>query len=269
LRQSDFAGFGAANLLTIVKRAVTIPWNKGPKGMRVSYRLLVVIVFCGGVLPARAGVSLSSYDTQVQANAYAPPDQSAYYSDNSKHNTSPASGDINADWSGTNVGGSDTTWHMTALVNANSTTTTTPNSLAIAGAGSFAYEITTTAGFSEPLKHATLFTPGANCGVGSVFTIDQPATYSISVLLNGDSSVSLASFSDGFLLNQGHIGSLPKLVTMEGVLSSGKYQVGVTANTGRRKGDTHLLLTFLRQDVKSCPCLESPESPVAGLFSMF
>jgi hypothetical protein len=197
--------------------------------MRVSVRLLVFFVLCVGVLPARAGVSVSSYDTQVQANAYAPVDQSAYYADNSKHNTSPASGDINADWSGTNVGGSDTTWHMTALVHTESTTTFGPSFLSITGAGSFSYNITTTAGFSEPLQHATLFVPGANSGVGSVFSIDQPEVYSISVTLGRDSDVLLSSPS-GIVFDQGNSSSIPKVVATTGMIGPGQYQIGAGTN---------------------------------------
>jgi hypothetical protein len=175
-------------------------------------------------------VTVSSYDTQAQANSYAPLDKSAYYTDHSQHNASPASGDVNEDWSGTNVGGSENTWRMTASVHASSTTIFDSNSLTITGAGSFAYNITTTAGFSEPLQHATLFTPGASAGFGAVFTIDRPATYTLSVVLSGISGISFASFTDGYLLNQTHLGSIAKLVTMNGTLQPGQYQIGVGGN---------------------------------------
>jgi len=198
--------------------------------------ILLFMILISVALPAGAGISVTSYDTQAQANAYAPLDQSAYYSDDSKHNVSPAVGDVVGDWSGTNVGGSDITWHMTAVAHASSTTTIAPDSLTITGASSFSYEIATTAGFSEPLQHATLYTPGCNSGVGAYFTIDQPATYFISATLNGNSGILFASFTDGYILNQTHIGSIPKVISMSGILGPGQYQVGTGANNGGPSG---------------------------------
>ena len=193
--------------------------------MRIPVLLIAFAVVCGVISSARAGISVSSYDNQAQANAYAPLDKSAYYTDHSQHNISPAVGDVNEDWNGTNAGGSDVTWHIPAMAHADSTTTITPLSLAITGAGSFQYQITTTSSFSEPLQHGSFFTPGVNTSVGGIFTIDQPAVYSISVILNGDSNIAFSSFSDGVLLLKGHSGSIPRLITMSGVLAPGQYEI--------------------------------------------
>jgi hypothetical protein len=195
-----------------------------------AFAISLIAGLCWGMsLPVRAGVSVSSFETQAQANAYAPLDQSAYYSDDSKYNTSPAVGNINADWSGTNVGGSDTTWHMTASVHTESTTTFTPSSLSMTGAGSFAYNITTTSGFSEPLQHETMFVPGTNSGIVTYFTIDQPATYSISATLGRDGGVQLGS-PNGVVFSQDNLTSIPKVAANSGLIGPGQYQIG--AGTG-------------------------------------
>jgi hypothetical protein len=204
--------------------------------MRFRVFSVVILLICSGVTPVRAGTTVSSFDTQAQANAYAPLDKSAYFLDDSKHNVSPAVGDVVGDWTGTNVGGTETTWHMTASAHASSTTTITSNSLSITGAGSFSYEIATTAGFSEPLQHAVLYTPGANTGTGAVFTIDQPATYSLSATISGVSGIALQSFPGTIIFAQDHFGPLAKQVSTSGTIAPGKYQVGITANAGGPSG---------------------------------
>jgi hypothetical protein len=125
---------------------------------------------------------------------------------------------------------------MTAAAHASTTTTVTSNSLSLTGSGTFSYEITTTAGFSEPLQHASFFVPGANSGIGGTFTIDQPANYSLSAVLNGVSFIEFASFANGYLLNQEHLGSAPKLFSMSGFITPGKYQIGVNGSQAGPSG---------------------------------
>src|SRR5213595_148401 len=105
---------------------------------------------------ASAAITVSSFDTQAQTNAYAPLDRSQYFATDDKPNTSPATANVSADWTGTNIGGSTTTWEMITSAYANTTTNMTPISLSITGAGSFSYTINTTTGFVEPTSVTTL-----------------------------------------------------------------------------------------------------------------
>lgn len=216
--------------------------------MRYITSAIILILLLSIVSPAKAGITVTSFDTQAQANAYAPLDKSAYYTDHSAHNTSPAIGNVSEDWTGTNVGGTETTWHMTASVHTDSTTNFNTNALTISGAGSFAYDINTTAGFSEPLQHATLFTPGAISSVGSVFTIDQSANYSLTATLGHLGNVYFASFAEGgVILDKTNFSSIPKLIIMNGTISVGRYQIGVTSNasgpSGLPDGINHVLMS--------------------------
>src|SRR4051794_33997995 len=97
--------------------------------MRVRVQLLAILILCSTALLVRAGVSVSSFDTQAEANAYAPLDQSAYFSTDDKPNVSPAIADVSADWMGTNVGGSTSTWEMLASSHISTSTTATANAL--------------------------------------------------------------------------------------------------------------------------------------------
>ena len=131
------------------------------------------------------------------------------------------------DWSGTNAGGSDVTWHIPAMAHADSTTTITPafpRDHCIAG--TFSYQITTIASsLSEPLQHGSFFPPGVNTSVGGVFTIDQAGglfDLGHTTQPAGDSNIAFSSFSDGVLLLKGHSGSIPRLITMSGGTISGR-----------------------------------------------
>src|SRR5438093_1290327 len=109
--------------------------------MRFSAVALGLLVACCAAPCALGTITVSSYDTQAQANAYAPLDRSAYFATDDKPNISPASANVAADWAGTNIGGSTNTWEMITSAHINGTTVATANSLLITGAGSFGYTI--------------------------------------------------------------------------------------------------------------------------------
>jgi hypothetical protein len=194
--------------------------------MRVSSRLLVVIAICGGVPPARAGVSVSSYQTVAGTNAFAPLSQSQFFQKQVLTNVSPAQADANGDWSGTNYGGSVDTWHWTGSAHASTLTTFNANALNIAGDGSFNWEISTTADFFDPGRVATLYAPGAGANLQCLFTVDAPATFALSCQLNSLSSVSLVLQAGGaWIVNQSNFGSRPMTVNASGTLLPGNYQL--------------------------------------------
>jgi hypothetical protein len=203
--------------------------TKGPEGMRVFVHLLVVFLFCGAVLPVRAGVSVSSYHTEAQANGYAPLDQSAYYVDDNHPNASPATGDVSGNWTGTNAGGGVPTWNMVATANINTATTAIESSLTITAAGSFSYEMKTFAGFLDPSRSTTLYVPGAAADYESQFIIDSPGRYSMSVILNRFSIVHLSSFTNGDIVNENNFGSIPRSLSFAGILQPGQYSLQADA----------------------------------------
>src|SRR5262245_22068103 len=115
--------------------------------MRPIYPIGIVVTLLGFVAPARGGITVSSYGASALTNAYAPLDRSAYFNEQDANNISPALADVSADWTGTNIAGATTTWHWAGSAHAVSTTTFDGKSLSLTGAGSFSYDLTTTAGF--------------------------------------------------------------------------------------------------------------------------
>ena len=240
--------------------------------MRFPVVAIVFVLVCAVAQVVRAGITVSSFDTYAQANAYAPLNKSSYFTTDDNQNVSPATCDVSEDWTGTNVGGTDTTWHMLATAHAASTTTVTPNAFSMTGAGSFSYDITTTATFSEPLQHASLYIPGAVSSVGSVFVIDTPSNYTLSVRLNRLGGVYFASFAEGgVILNQSNFSSIPKIVSISGTIAPGQYQIGVTAKdggpTGLPDGVNHIIRDGSFGDFAFS--LQLPEPTVTAISALF
>src|SRR5438876_3559599 len=123
--------------------------------------LVISLGILGAIASARASITVTSYQTIALTNAYAPLDQSAYFDRKVLTNVSPAVADVSDDWTGTNIGGSTATWHWVGSAHTSSITTFSANSLTITGAGSFSYDLTTTAAFVEPTSVTTLYGPGS------------------------------------------------------------------------------------------------------------
>ena len=198
-----------------------------------SLRAVVVILIGIIAVSAGAAVTVSSFDTQAEANAYAPLDKSAYFATDDKPNASPAVGDVSADWLGTNLGGSTTTWEMVAAAQINTVTTTTGQNLTITGAGSFSYDLTTTTGFIDPTSQTVLYAPEAAADYQCYFSLDTPASYNFSALLGGYSALDFFSVSTGSIIfSRVKFGGAPSSVATSGTVGPGDYGVGVTANFG-------------------------------------
>jgi hypothetical protein len=193
--------------------------------------LLWAAVILGSDIPVRAGISVSSYDTSAQTNAYAPLDKSSYFTSLEKPNTTPATVDVEEDWSGTNAGGIAETWRWIGAAHANSMTNISANALTISGAGSFSYDLSTNSDFTDPTQVSTLFSPLASSGYLCHFSTNVPTAYSLSVQLQGHSGVQLFSLKDGtFVVNETHFGGLPTMVAASGVLPAGDFVVSPAAN---------------------------------------
>jgi hypothetical protein len=196
--------------------------------MRASIWLAAIIVACCCASAARAGISLSSYDTVAQANAYAPLSRDRYYLVDRHPDASPAVADVSADWTGTNVGGSTATWHMTVSAHAQSATVLSTSGLTIMAAGSFGYDLSTTADFIDPTSITTHLVPGGGGGYQGFFSIDYPATYALSAQLGHYAGVNLSSLQTGVIYQRTNLGTLPVAVDQIGTIAPGQYQIGAS-----------------------------------------
>src|SRR5437867_11105752 len=127
------------------------------KRFRVYFAFAVI---CSASL-AVGGVTVSSFQTVALTNAYAPLDQSAYFDKQTITNISPAIANVSDDWTGTNVGGTATTWHWVGSAQNAITTSFSSSALTITGAGSFSYALTTTANFVDPTQVSSVYAPGS------------------------------------------------------------------------------------------------------------
>src|SRR5262249_50770986 len=143
-------------------------------------------------------------------------------------NVSPAVADAAGDWMGTNFGGTVPTWHWIGSAHASTTTSFSANRLDIAGEGSFSWDITTTPDFFDPGLGVSLYEPGSAANELCHFLLEAPASYSVSVQLNHWSSVSLRSTAGGQILSRVNTGSQPILLTSNGMLPTGDYQIVIS-----------------------------------------
>src|SRR5258708_4968956 len=102
------------------------------------------LALCAPTPPALAGISITHFHTTVEVNGYAPVSQTQYFDQQRLTNVSPVSAQVFDDWWGPNTGGSINTWHYVGSAQIRSTTTFDSNSLAVTGAGAFAYTVDTT-----------------------------------------------------------------------------------------------------------------------------
>jgi hypothetical protein len=181
--------------------------------------------------PALAGITVTSYSTVALTNAWAPVGGTLYFEREELLNVSPAFAQTSGDWMGRNAGGSTNTWHYVGSAQVTSTTTFDANSLIVTAAGSFGYDITTTADFRDP-RSASVFTPGATANYEGFFTTDVPVTYSISVELQQWGKVFFGSFATGFIFNEVNPSTTPRLVQRSGTVAPGQYQLGASAGLG-------------------------------------
>lgn len=195
--------------------------------VRLGVLGLVVVSCLTGL--GRAGITVTSYQTVAGTNAFAPLSQAEYFQQQILTNVSPAVADVAGDWTGTNVGGTETTWHWIGAAHASTTTAFDCSSLTITADASFSWDISTTADFYDPGRVLSLYEPGSGANEQCHFSLDGPATYNLSVQLNRLSSVSLRS-SAGQIVSRLNTGTGPVIVTSDGTLPAGDYQI--TIGTG-------------------------------------
>jgi hypothetical protein len=190
-------------------------------------KLLIVLMF--GSASARAGITVTSYSTLAETNGYALSLQGPYFAQQTLENVSPALAQISADWTGPNADGTPDTWHWVGASQANSITTFGANSYTVTAAGSVSCELNTTAEFVDP--GPSVFSPGGAANHEGFFTLDTPATYSITAQLNLRGRVRLSSAS-GFVFNQINGTSIPQFVNLSGTIPSGEYLLVFAAGVG-------------------------------------
>jgi hypothetical protein len=185
------------------------------------------------VSPALAGITVTSYSTVALTNAWAPVGGTQYFERQELLNVSPAFAQTSGDWMGTNAGGSTNTWHYVGSAEIISTTTFDSNKFTVATAGSFGYEITTTADFVDP-RSSTVFTPGAAASYNGFFTADVPVAYSMNGQLNQRSRVQLNSVGGGvgIVFDQSNPTPNPISLDLTGTLPPGQYRILINASLG-------------------------------------
>jgi hypothetical protein len=175
-----------------------------------------------GTVPALGQVAVSSYKTVAETNAYAPLSQDQYFQQQTLTNTSPAIADVAADWTGTNRNGTTTTWHFTGASHTETTTTVANDRIRIVGAGSFSYDLLTTADFVDP-GGGSFYRPGGTADYECSFQTFASGRYTLSVQLGRWGHVHLGSVEYGTLFDQFNAGVTPVLVDSSAVLPDGHY----------------------------------------------
>jgi hypothetical protein len=173
--------------------------------MRGWWALFFIVVL--GAVPASGQITVTSFTTTAGQNAYAPFSQAQYFDKKTLANASPATVDVSDDWTGTNVGGTTTTWHWVGASHIQTSTSFDTTSLTVTGAGSFSYDMTTTNDFVDPIRSGGVYTPAAGADYQCYFTLDVPATYRATGRIAGFGIAFLSSSEMGefFFINGGAV----------------------------------------------------------------
>jgi hypothetical protein len=193
-------------------------------------RTFAALALCCVAAPARAGINVASYQTVALTNAYAPLSQAQYFDRQARVNISPAVADVSDDWTGTNIGGSTPTWHWVGSAHTSTATTISADSLTITGAGSFSYDLTTTADFIDPTSAALLYTPGSAADFSSSFEISAPGTFSVQMQLSQFSLVHLDSQENGIVFDRLNATTVPVPFGLSGTVPPGHYHLQANAS---------------------------------------
>jgi hypothetical protein len=179
--------------------------------------------------PLTAGITVTSYQTVALTNAWAPLSQDQYFERQALTNVSPAVADVAGDWTGPNAGGTTPTWHFLGSAHTTSKTVADSSSLGVTVAGSFSYEITTTADFIDP-RSSSIFTPSGAANYEGFFNTDLSTTYRMSAQLNQWSRVRLNALDGSVVFDQINFTTSPVLVDRTGPLPPGQYRILITAS---------------------------------------
>jgi hypothetical protein len=223
-----------------------------------------------GATSARGQITVGTFTTTAETNAYAPVSQAQYFDQKTLTNTSPATADVSDDWTGTNVGGTATTWHWIGASHIQSSTLFDPTSLTVTGAGSFSYDMTTTADFVDPIRSGGVYTPGGAADYHCYFTLEGAATYRARGQLSQDAVFFLGSTETGFIFNITSGGSPTRSVDLSGVIPAGHYEI--RANTSLSMGQVssgvnHRVASGSFADFNFTVAVPEPTS-IAALFAI-
>jgi hypothetical protein len=195
----------------------------------LSSGLLCLLTFHA---PATAGIIINEYQTTAETNAWAPLTADQYFQKQTLTNVSPAAADAAGDWTGTNVGGTDITWHWVGHGHMQTTTSLSANALAITGSGFFSSDLTTFPGFLNPNFVKVLYVPGSGGSYSCEFTTDSPIAYTASAELWQWSRMSFASFDTGYIFDAMNQTPTPVPAAFGGTLPAGHYFFSAGAGLG-------------------------------------
>jgi hypothetical protein len=227
--KSSTAGAISRNSRLFSPRGDKVP-VMGTSG-RLKSALALLALTCGAA--SFAGVTVDSYETFALTNAYASVSAEQYFLKQDIFGASPASADVSADWTGTNIRGTSTTWHWLGSSHTTSTTMLSPKGLSGAADGSFSFELLASDGFVDPGSQATLYEPAGSALYRAVFTVDTSASYVIAAELHKWSSVHLDRLTDHMaVVNRFNVSDSPMLVNLSGSIAPGQYQVSASSSFG-------------------------------------
>ena len=204
----------------------------GTSGRSLKRSWLIAALLIWTFAPfARAGITVTSYETLAETNGFAPSLMGPYFAQQTLENVTPALAQVSGDWTGPNADGTPDTWHFVGTAQSNSATTFDSNRYTVTGAGSFEYELDTTADFVDP-SSVNIFGPGGVANYNGFFKTDAFTTYAISAQLTQRSRVRFNSLSGLVVFDQSNHTSVPMLVNLTGVIPPGRYQVLFTTSFG-------------------------------------
>ncbi len=186
----------------------------------------LLMTLAASVSPGLAGITVTSYSTLAQTNGFAPSFQGPYYEQQTLTSITPALAQVSGDWTGPNADGTPNTWHWVGSSRSSSTTTFDANSYTVTAAGSFEYQLDTTAAFVDP--RPSVLTPTGAANYEGFFTTDSMLAYSIIGELTQRARVQLNTSSGTIIFFQSNQTSVPVSVNFTGIIPAGQYRVLIT-----------------------------------------
>ena len=213
------------------------------------------------------GITVTSYETLAETNGFAPSLSGPYFAQQILTNVTPALAEVSGDWMGPNADGTPATWHFVGTSRARSTTTIDANSYTITAAGSFDYELNTTADFVDP--QPSVFAPTGAASYDGHFTVDLPVSYSVNGVLNQWGRVRLAAVGGGTVVfDQANATDKPMVIDLTGTIPPGQYRFLVATGLsapGFPNGINHFGASGSYEDIRFN--VQVPEPSALGLLA--
>jgi hypothetical protein len=149
--------------------------------------------------------------------------QGPYLAQQTLENVSTALAEASGDWTGPNADGTPNTWHWVGTSQASSTTAFDANSYTVTAAGSFAYELNTTAEFVDP--GSSTITPSGAASYRGFFELHIAAQYRITAQLNPRGRVRLSSFEGLEVFDRSIHTDTVIFLDLAGTIPDGHYQI--------------------------------------------